>query len=72
MVIRCLRDHRWRAQGAAKGTKSGRPIGRPQGDQRHLKAGTGINKTAATVGVGTATVQRVRADMGPFESEAAA
>jgi hypothetical protein len=32
----------------------------------------GINKTAATVGVGTATVQRIRAEMGPFESEAAA
>src|SRR5262249_38636019 len=40
--------------------------------QRLLRGGTGINKTAATVGVGTATVQRVRAEMGPFESEAAA
>jgi len=64
---------------AAKGTKSGKPIGRPRVDakteraiQRLLRGGTGINKTAATVGVGTATVQRVRAEMGPFESEAAA
>ena len=65
---------------AAKGTKSGKPIGRPRVDaktereiQRLLRGGTGINKTAATVGVGTATVQRVRAEMGPFdESESAA
>ena len=64
---------------AAKGTKSGNPIGRPRVDaetesaiERLLRGGTGINKTAATVGVGTATVQRVRAEMGPFESEAAA
>jgi hypothetical protein len=62
---------------AAKGTKSGNPIGRPGSMPRRkgqslLRGGTGINKTAATVGVGTATVQRVRAEMGPFESEAAA
>jgi DNA invertase Pin-like site-specific DNA recombinase len=64
---------------AAKGTKSGNPIGRPRVDaetekaiQCLLRAGTGIDKTAATVGVGTATVQRVRAEMGPFESKAAA
>src|SRR5215471_181046 len=45
---------------AAKGTKSGNPIGRPRVDaeteraiQRLLRGGTGINKTAATVGVGT-------------------
>jgi DNA invertase Pin-like site-specific DNA recombinase len=64
---------------AAKGTKSGRPIGRPRVSpdtekaiQRLLRGGTRINKTAATVGVGTATVQRVRAAMRPFESEAAA
>ena len=29
---------------------------------------TKVNKTAATVGVGTATLQRVRAEMDPFES----
>ena len=63
---------------AAKGTKSGNPIGRPRVDagteraiQRLLRGGTGINKTAATVGVGTATVQRIRAAMGPFESPGA-
>ena len=51
---------------AAKGTKSGNPIGRPRvaaeterAIRRLLRGGTGINKTAATVGVGTATVQRV-------------
>jgi transposase-like protein len=61
---------------ASKGTKSGNPIGRPRVDaetegtiRRLLRGGTGINKTAATVGVGTATVQRVRAEMGPFESK---
>jgi DNA invertase Pin-like site-specific DNA recombinase len=66
-------------EAAAKGTKSGNPIGRPRVDAETERAirqlprgGTGINKTAATVGVGTATVQRVRAEMGPFESEAAA
>jgi len=60
---------------AAKGTKSGNPIGRPRVDaetesaiERLLRGGTGINKTAATVGVGTATLQRIRAAMGPFES----
>jgi DNA invertase Pin-like site-specific DNA recombinase len=65
---------------AANGTKSGNPIGRPRVDAKTERAiqrllpggGTGINKTAATVGIGTATVQRVRAEMGPFASEAAA
>ena len=64
---------------AAQGTKSGNPIGRPRVDaeteraiQRLLRDGTGINKTAATVGVGTATVQRVRAEMSPFDGCAAA
>jgi len=37
-----------------------------------LRTGTGINKTAATVGVGTAIVQRIRAEMGPFDASAAA
>ena len=74
-----LRDLAGMRKAAAKGTKSGKPIGRPRVDaktereiQRLLRGGTGINKTAATVGVGTATVQRVRAEMGPFESAAAA
>jgi DNA invertase Pin-like site-specific DNA recombinase len=53
---------------AAKGTKRGKPIGRPRVDAETERAirrgGTDINKTAATVGVGAATVQRVRAEMG--------
>jgi DNA invertase Pin-like site-specific DNA recombinase len=64
---------------AAKGTKSGNPIGRPRVDaktekdiQRLLQAGTGINKTAKQVGVGTATVQRIRAEMLPFAASVAA
>ena len=64
---------------AERGTKSGNPIGRPRvGAEtekriRHLlKAGTGINKTARTVGVGTAAVQRIRAELGPFEPGASA
>jgi transposase-like protein len=40
--------------------------------QRLLRAGTGIHKTAQTVGVGTATVQRIRAEIGPFDASAAA
>jgi DNA invertase Pin-like site-specific DNA recombinase len=67
------------AKARAKGTKSGNPIGRPRVDadteraiQRLLKAGTGINKTARTVGVGTATVQRIKGELGPFERSAAA
>jgi DNA invertase Pin-like site-specific DNA recombinase len=62
---------------AAKGTKSGNAIGRPRVSrevekriQGLLKGGTGINKTAKTVGVGTATVQRVRAEMIPFDASA--
>jgi hypothetical protein len=37
-----------------------------------LRTGAGIDKTAATVGVGTAIVQRIRAEMGPFDASAAA
>jgi DNA invertase Pin-like site-specific DNA recombinase len=58
------------ARARAKGTKSGKPIGRPRVDDKteraiyaSLKAGTGINKTAASVGVGVATVQRIKAEM---------
>jgi DNA invertase Pin-like site-specific DNA recombinase len=68
------------ARARAKGTRSGKPIGRPRIDaetekaiQRLLRAGTGIGKTARTVGVGTATVQRIRGEMGgPFDASAAA
>jgi DNA invertase Pin-like site-specific DNA recombinase len=49
-------------------TKSGKPIGRPtikpdveQAIREHLAAGTGILKTAKLVGVGSGTVQRVKA-----------
>jgi DNA invertase Pin-like site-specific DNA recombinase len=63
----------------AKGTKSGLPIGRPrlapEVEKRILsllKVGTGINKTAREAGVGTATVQRIRAKMGPFDASAVA
>jgi hypothetical protein len=58
---------------------AGFPIGRHQVDAenekaiwRLLSAGRGINKTAATAVVGTATVQRIRAEMGPFDVSAAA
>jgi DNA invertase Pin-like site-specific DNA recombinase len=51
-------------------TKSGKPIGRPtikpevaQRIRDHLAAGTGILRTAALVGVGSGTVQRVRTAM---------
>jgi DNA invertase Pin-like site-specific DNA recombinase len=58
------------ARARAKGTKSGKPIGRPRVDDKterairtSLKAGIGINKTADRVGVGVATVQRIKAEM---------
>jgi hypothetical protein len=51
------------------------PRGRPRVDaeteraiKRLLRRGMGINKTTATVGVGVATVQRIRALMGPFRA----
>jgi DNA invertase Pin-like site-specific DNA recombinase len=56
------------ARARAKGTKSGKPIGRPRvGDKTErairasLKEGIGINRTAA--GVGVATVRRIKAEM---------
>jgi DNA invertase Pin-like site-specific DNA recombinase len=58
------------ARARAKGTKSGKPIGRPRvGDKTErairasLKEGIGINRTAASLGVGVATVQRIKAEM---------
>ena len=49
------------------GTKSGKPIGRPQIDSRkveeirtELRKGTGILKTARLIGVGVSTVQRIK------------
>ena len=53
-----------------KGTKSGKPIGRPKLDMKReaalreaLAAGVGILKAAKTVGVGTGTVSRIDAEM---------
>ena len=53
------------ARAKERGTRSGRPIGRPsippeqeQAILSHLRAGTGILKTARLVGVGSGTVQR--------------
>ena len=55
---------------AKSGTKTGKPIGRPRVDpetertiRRLLRAGTGINKVARTVRVGTATVQRIKKEL---------
>jgi DNA invertase Pin-like site-specific DNA recombinase len=60
----------------AKGTKSGKPIGRQRVDQKTERAirsllakGIGIDKTAASVGVGTATVQRIKEEMRVVEIE---
>jgi DNA invertase Pin-like site-specific DNA recombinase len=54
------------ARAKRKGTKSGRPIGRPKLDpkreavvRKSLAAGAGILKVARTVGVGTGTVARI-------------
>lgn len=53
-----------------KGTKSGRPIGRPRLDYKReaaikaaLGSGMGIVKTAKTLGVGTGTVARIAGEM---------
>lgn len=55
---------------AGGATKSGKPIGRPAvkaeieaAIRAHLAAGTGMLKTAALVGVGSGTVQRIKRDM---------
>jgi DNA invertase Pin-like site-specific DNA recombinase len=52
------------------GTKSGKPIGRPQIDQRkieqirdELQKGTGILKTARLIGAGVSTVQRIKREI---------
>ena len=51
------------------GTKSGKAIGRPRTSRKveeqiraQLDAGLGINKVAATLGVGSSTVQRIKAE----------
>ena len=64
------RIHAGLARAREKGTKSGRPIGRPQIARRkaeliraELQKGTGIVKTARLTGTGVATVQRIKAQM---------
>ena len=58
--------------GLATARAEGKTLGRPRIGQdieekirEHLKAGHGIHKTAKLVGVGSGTVQRVRADRRP-------
>ena len=58
------------ARARVKGTKSGKPIGRPAVGRHRIDAirakldkGTGILKTARLVGVGVSVVQRVKAMM---------
>jgi DNA invertase Pin-like site-specific DNA recombinase len=58
------------ARAKERGTKSGKPIGRPSipadkeaAIREHLSAGTGILKTARLVGVGSGTVQRVQREL---------
>jgi DNA invertase Pin-like site-specific DNA recombinase len=58
------------ARAKERGTKSGKPIGRPSipvdkeaAIRNHLPEGTGILKTARLLGVGSGTVQRVQREM---------
>jgi DNA invertase Pin-like site-specific DNA recombinase len=56
--------------GLKRAVEQGKTLGRPRTDDktesailRHLKAGTGIRKTARLVGVGVGTVQRIKLEM---------
>jgi DNA invertase Pin-like site-specific DNA recombinase len=58
------------ARAKAHGTKSGKAIGRPRVSEAterairtQLSCGSGILRTARTIGVGASTVQRVKAEM---------
>ena len=58
------------ARAKRRGTKSGRPIGRPKLDGKReaavraaLNSGTGILKVATTLGIGTGTVARIAGEM---------
>ena len=58
------------ARAKTHGTKSGRPIGRPKVSKvvenavrAELAKGTGILKTAQTLGIGTGTVQKIKNGM---------
>jgi DNA invertase Pin-like site-specific DNA recombinase len=59
-----------------QGTKLGRPRIEPELEKRilsHLRKGMGILKVAEVCGVGTGTVQRIKAGMtGPFDDGASA
>jgi DNA invertase Pin-like site-specific DNA recombinase len=64
------RIHAGIARAREKGTKRGKPIGRPRVTQKiedairaSLASGKGVHKTARECGVGSGTVQRVRAAM---------
>jgi len=64
------RIHAGIARVRAKGTASGKPIGRPLLDKRREAAvraevsrGTGVLKTARICGVGTGTVQRIKREI---------
>jgi DNA invertase Pin-like site-specific DNA recombinase len=60
------------ARAKKDGTKSGKPIGRPEVRDKlrnaavdHLLRGVGILKTAKAVGLGTGTVQKINREMAP-------
>jgi DNA invertase Pin-like site-specific DNA recombinase len=60
------------ARAKASGTKSGKAIGRPRISRKieqrirdELAKGTGILKVAALMGVGSGTVQRIKAGKPP-------
>ena len=64
------RIHAGLARAREKGTKSGKPIGRPQIARRkaeliraELRKGTGVVKTARLTGAGVATVQRIKREI---------
>jgi len=66
--------------GLRRAVEQGKQLGRPRIEpklekriQSHLGQGTGILKTAELCGVGSGTVQRIKAEMsGPFDASAAA
>jgi DNA invertase Pin-like site-specific DNA recombinase len=64
--------------GLRRAVEQGKQLGRPRVSEAaerhilsHLRKGMGILKTAKTLGVGTGTVQRIKAEMsGPFGASA--
>lgn len=69
------RVHAGLKRAVEQGKQLGRPKIAPEVEKRiqtQLRAGKGIHKVAREVGVGTGTVQRIKAEMaGPFVAEAA-